>query len=378
MEDGLTPHVAEQAVLWGGLAIGLVLGVAAQASRFCTRGAIADWFAFRGPARLLAWVLAVAVAALGTQALISVGAFDATQSVPWSSRLLWLSYPVGGFVFGWGMILAAGCPQRSLVKAGSGDLKAIVTLLAAAIGAQMTLRGVLALPRTQWFERFSIPLERPQDLGSLASPWLGLPAGTVRWAVLAVLLGVVALMLLRWWRSMEAEHWIGALVVGALVPVAWWLSGSIGFIAEHPETLETTWMGTQSHRPEGLSFASPLAHSLDLLTLWSDASTRLSFGIVLVLGVIAGSAVSAVARREFRLETFRAPREMAAHLIGGLMMGFGGVTAMGCSIGQGVTGMAMLSTGAVIATAAIVAGAWFALSMQARGLERREALAVAA
>lgn len=377
MEDGLTPNAAEQAVLWGGLAIGLVLGVAAQASRFCTRGAIADWYAFRGPARLLTWVLAVAVAAVGTQALISFGVFDATQSVPWSARLLWLSYPVGGFIFGWGMILAAGCPQRSLVKAGSGDLKAIVTLLAAGIGAQMTLRGVLALPRTQWFERFSIPLEHPQDVGSLAAPWLGLPAGVLRWALLAVLLAAVAVMVKRWWRSMQWEHWVGALVVGALVPAAWALTGHFGYIAEHPETLETTWMGTQSHRPEALSFASPLAHSLDLVTLWSDASTRLSFGIVLVIGVIAGSIASSVTRGEFKLDTFRTPREMGAHLIGGLMMGFGGVTAMGCSIGQGVTGMAMLSTGAVIATAAIVAGAWSALAWQARRMERADGLVAA-
>ena len=166
-------------------------------------------------------------------------------------------------------------------------------------------------------------------------------------------------------------------MVGALVPVSFALTGHFGFIAEHPETLEATFMGTQSHRPEALSFASPLAHTLDLLTLWTDASTRLSFGIVLVIGVIAGSLVSAFARREFKLETFRSPREMGAHLVGGLMMGFGGVTAMGCSIGQGVTGVAMLSTGAVMTTAGIVAGAWFALASQARRMERMEGLVAA-
>ncbi len=377
MEAGLTPQSAEQAVLWGGLAIGLVLGVAAQASRFCTRGAIADWYAFRGPARMLTWLLAVAVAALGSQALISFGAFDATQSISWSPRLLWLAYPVAGWIFGWGMILAAGCPQRSLVKAGSGDLKAVVTLVAAAIGAQMTLRGVLALPRTQWLERFSVMLDRPQDLGSLFAPWFGISADVLRWVLLLALLALVATLLRRWRHSMDATHWAGGLAVGVLVPVAFALTGHLGFIAEHPETLETAWMGTQSHRPEALSFASPLAHTLDLLSLWTDASTRLSFGIVLVIGVLAGSLVSAFARREFRLESFRSPREMAAHLVGGLMMGFGGVTAMGCSIGQGVTGVAMLSTGAVLATAGIVAGAWFALSWQTRRMGLADGLVAA-
>ncbi|HJV61561.1 MAG TPA: YeeE/YedE family protein [Albitalea sp.] len=366
----LTPFAGTQVVLWGGLLLGLALGALAQASRFCTMGALADWFSFGGTARLGMWVLAASAAALGTQALISLQVFDATRALPWSPRLAWLSCIVGGLLFGVGMVLASGCPQRSLVKAGAGNLKAIVTLLAAGLAAQMTLRGVFAELRTAWLDRWSLALDRPQDLGSLVAPALGAPAGVLRWVLLGIALAAVAAWLWRVRGTLDPVHWIGGLLVGLLVPLAWALTGHAGYLAEHPETLEPAWLGTQSHRPEALTFAAPLAHTLDLLTLWSDKNTTASFGVVVVLGVLAGSLASALWRREFRLESFRTPQDLADHLLGGVLMGFGGVTALGCSIGQGVSGISMLSAGSVLAVAGIVLGARLALRLQERRIER--------
>jgi uncharacterized protein len=374
----VSPHAATQAVLWGGLALGLVLGATAQASHYCTMGALADWFGWRGTARLGMWMIAVAVAALGSQGLVALGVFDATRSLPWSPRLHWVSTLVGGAVFGFGMVLASGCPQRNLVRAGAGSLKAVVTLLAAALAAQMTLRGVLALPRTQWLDRWAVALDRPQDLGSLFAPVLGVSPGLLRGASVALVCGVVATLLWRWRRAMQPAHWAGGVLIGMLVPAAWWLTGVAGHLSEHPETLEPAWLGTQSRRPEGLTFAAPLGHTLDLLTLWSDANTRASFGVLVALGVVLGSAWAAWARREFRVESFRAPGDLVDHLLGGLLMGFGGVTALGCSIGQGLTGLAMLSSGAVLAVAGMVLGTRAALSLQERRLARGTVTAQAA
>jgi hypothetical protein len=175
------------------------------------------------------------------------------------------------------------------------------------------------------------------------------------------------------WRtraSLEPGHWIGGVLIGLLVPAAWILTGHVGFIAEHPETLEARWMGTASGRPEALTFSAPIAHSLDLLTLWSDKNNTVTFGVTVALGVLLGSAASAIVRMEFRVESFRSTEDLGNHLLGGALMGFGGVTAMGCSIGQGVTGLALLSAGSCLAVAGIVAGAWLALQVQARRLER--------
>jgi uncharacterized membrane protein YedE/YeeE len=365
----LSPSAAAQAVIWGGLAIGFVLGALAQATRYCTMGALADWFSFGGPARLMMWVLAVAVAATGTLILIGAG-FDPSRALPWSSRFLWLSYLVGGLVFGLGMVLASGCPQRNLVRAGAGSLKAIVTLLVAALVAQMTLRGVLAPPRVQLLDAAGIELGVPQDLGSLLAAFSGASPAALRWAVLALVLAAAALALWRTRASLAPAHWIGGVGVGLLVPLSWALTGQIGFVAEHPETLEAAWLGTASHRPEALSFSAPVAHGLDLLTLWSDRHTTVTFGVTVALGVLLGSAASALVRREFRIESFRSAEDLGNHLLGGALMGFGGVTALGCSIGQGLSGLSLLSAGSCVAVAGIVAGAWSALRLQAWRIER--------
>ena len=128
-------------------------------------------------------------------------------------------------------------------------------------------------------------------------------------------------------------------------------------------------MNTYSHRPELLTFAAPLAHSLDLLTLWSDRNNTVTYGVLVVLGVLLGSTASSILRKEFRFESFTSPKDTAHHLLGGVLMGVGGVTAMGCSIGQGVSGLAMLSAGAVIAVAGIVLGSWVGFHFQSWQLE---------
>jgi uncharacterized membrane protein YedE/YeeE len=173
-------------------------------------------------------------------------------------------------------------------------------------------------------------------------------------------------------------HWVGGIAVGLLVGAAFVLTGHIGFLPEHPETLEPAWLGTQSKRPESLSFSAPMGHLLDLLTLWSDKATVATFGVMLALGVLAGSFVTAKARRDFRLESFSSPRSVLEHIAGGVLMGFGGVTALGCSIGNAVTGLATLSLGSALATFGIVAGARLALARQIRAVEMADAQKVGA
>ena len=364
MQFPLIPQDATQVVLWGGLVLGFALGAIAQVSRFCTMGALADWFAYRGTRRLMTWVLAVLVAAVGALVLMAFGLLDATQTLAWSPRLLWLSYWVGGTLFGFGMVLASGCPQRNLVRLGSGSLKALVVLLVVALTAQMTLRGVLSEVRVNWLEPASLMLAGPQDAGSLLAQVVGGSAAILRWAVLAAVLALAAPWAWKHRHSMDPGQWLAGAGIGVLVVMAWWLTGHFGYIPEHPETLEGVWAGTYSHRPEAFTFVAPLAHSLDLLTLWTDRNTVLSYGVMVTLGTVLGSAVLALARHEFRVESFQNARDLGQHLLGGALMGFGGVTAMGCSIGQGLSGLSLLSAGALLAVAGIVFGTWLALHFQ--------------
>jgi uncharacterized membrane protein YedE/YeeE len=150
----------------------------------------------------------------------------------------------------------------------------------------------------------------------------------------------------------------------------WWASGQLGHVAEHPQTLEETFIATNSQRMESLSFVSPIAYTLDWLLFFSDQSKVLTLGIVTTVGVVLGSAVVALATRTFRWEAFGGVEDTANHLVGALLMGVGGVTALGCTIGQGLSGLSTLSLGSVIALAGILGGAVLALRYQVWRLER--------
>ncbi|HSV71777.1 MAG TPA: YeeE/YedE family protein [Methylibium sp.] len=359
-----------RAVLWAGFGLGAVFGAAAQATRFCTMGAIADLVSFGDATRLRLWVWAVLVAALGTQALIAFGGIDLDEAVTTGRRLNPVALALGGTAFGVGMVLASGCPSRALVRTAGGNLKALVVLLVVGLAAQMTLRGLFAAPRVEGLEPLAFTLAGAQDLGAWLARATGLAAGAARGAICAVF----ALPLL-WWlaRGTEfrrAEPLLGGLAVGAVVVAAWWVTGAYGHLAEHPETLERAWLATGSHRPEALSFVAPTASLLDLLTLWSDTGTTLDFGAATLLGVLAGAFAMTLWRREFHWEGFGNPRDLAQHLIGAVLMGVGGVTALGCSIGQGVSGLSLLSAGSFVAVAGIAAGAVAALRYQAWIIER--------
>jgi uncharacterized membrane protein YedE/YeeE len=182
-----------------------------------------------------------------------------------------------------------------------------------------------------------------------------------------------AMLLLAVWRHKDFwtfDNFLAGVGVGSLVVILWWVSGHLGFVPEHPETLDSVYLATSSGRMEALSFTAPVAHALDWLMFYSDQSKVLTTGVTAVVGVVVGSAISAVWQRTFRWEGFADPRDLGQHLIGAVLMGIGGVTAMGCTIGQGLSGISTLSLNSVMALAAILLGAVVSLRQQAARMER--------
>jgi hypothetical protein len=166
------------------------------------------------------------------------------------------------------------------------------------------------------------------------------------------------------------DNLLAGLGIGAVIVGAWWVSGHLGHVAEHPQTLEETFLATNSRRAEALSFVAPMAYAIDWLLFFSDTSKVLTVGIVSVAGVVAGSAAAALALRTFRWEGFGSTEDVANHLGGAVLMGVGGVTALGCTIGQGLSGLSTLSATSFVAVAAIGAGAVAAFRYQVWRLER--------
>jgi len=357
-------------VLWAGLALGLAFGAVAQRSQFCTMGAVADIVSMGSWSRLRMWALAVGVAMLGFNGMVALGWVRAGNSLYAGSMVTWLSAVVGGLMFGAGMVLASGCGSKTLVRVGGGSLKALVVALVMGLSGWATMRGVTALLRTATVDQVSLEIMAGQDLPRLLGHIAG---GSVQaWALgLALVLGGGLVTWALWEREdRRAELWLGGLGIGGLVVLAWWLSGVHGHLAEHPQTLEEAFLGTASQRMEALSFVAPMALGLELLVFASDASRHLSMGVMVTLGVVLGSAAVALATGRFRWEGFAGVDDLARHLLGAVLMGVGGVTAMGCTIGQGLSGLSTLSLGSLIAVAAIMAGAVLALRWQMWRLER--------
>ena len=87
-----------------------------------------------------------------------------------------------------------------------------------------------------------------------------------------------------------------------------------------------------------------------------DKSLAPTFGIMAALGVIVGSFAHAKISGGFRWESFANVEDLANHMIGGVLMGFGGVTALGCTVGQGISGFSTLALGSILTFLAIIAG----------------------
>ena len=92
--------------------------------------------------------------------------------------------------------------------------------------------------------------------------------------------------------------------------------------------------------------------------------TLLTFGIMACFGVAAGSLVWALITRSFKWEWFASMQDVVNHVIGAILMGFGGVLAMGCTIGQGITGVSTLALGSFIALAGLIFGSALTMKVQ--------------
>lgn len=340
--------------LWG-FAVAAAFGAIARHARFCTMGAVSDWLHIGDTARLRAWFLAIGVAILGVQVLKLSTPIDFQQSIYLTASFGWLGHLLGGLLFGIGMTLASGCGQRSLVLAGGGNLKSLVVLLVLAVTAYMTLRGLLAPVRIGVIERTNLDLAAygitDQAIPSFIRKLLGLESAVLPGAAaLAAGLGFIAFVFSSRAFRQRRDQVIAGISVGLFIVAGWYVTGVVGLDDFEPVRLES------------YTFVAPVADNLQYLMTYTGST--IGFGIAAVFGMIFGSFVYALATGSFRIEGFASPHDLLAHLAGAALMGFGGVLALGCTIGQGITGMSTLALGSLLTLAAIIFGAALTMKMQ--------------
>jgi uncharacterized protein len=357
--------LATTVVLWG-LGLGVIFGYIGSKTNFCTMGAVSDVINMGSWGRMRAWILAIAVAIIGTNLLSYFDLLNLSKTIYTGSSFPWLTFLIGGLTFGVGMTLASGCGNKTLLRMGSGNLKSLVVFVFMGFAAIATLKGIFGAFRVSVLSSpaVTMQLEHGQTIPGLLTGIGGVDAKTLQMIVMGVM--VLALLVFvfksKEFRG-EFDNILSGLVIGSVVVAAWYVTGHIGF-AENPETLELTYMGTASHLAESMSFVAPSAYTLEYLGYWTDTSNVITFSVASAFGVISGSFIYAITSKSFRWEYFTSAKDLASHIIGAILMGFGGITATGCTIGQGVTGVSTLSIGSFIALLSIIAGSALTMKVQ--------------
>jgi uncharacterized protein len=349
---------AANIVLYAGLAIGLVYGAVGLLSGFCLMSSLRGWWA-QGDGRLVrSYALALGVAIAATQLLSARGDVDLGKSIylqaSFSAPLMFL----GGLLFGYGMVMSNGCGSRALVLLGSGNLRSFVVVIVLGIVAQMTLKGLIAPGRIaalQWSQMTATVTAVP---GVLAK--FGLPVATARMLAASAISG--ALIIFAFAHAPFQRAWgqiLAGLIVGLLIAAGWYVTGYLGNDDFNPVPVTS------------LTFVAPIADTLQYGML--STGLTLNFGIVTVIGVFVGSLVTALVTRRFHWEGYNSPRHMLRSAGGAALMGAGGAMALGCSVGQGLTGLSTLSLSSFVAVVGILLGSGAGL----RGVLRVQPLASA-
>jgi uncharacterized membrane protein YedE/YeeE len=315
------------------------------------------------------------VGVLGLEAAGSVNLYAETFPPYRTPNFAWLRYLIGGLLFGIGMTLGSGCGNKTLVRVGSGNLKSLVVLAIAMVCAYAMLWTPLYekafLP---WVSATTVNLQAHgvanQELGTILAGMFGMGLSKhLNFIVAAV---VVAGMLWFCFRSADFQHeWdhqLGGAVVGLAVVFGWWLTG--GSVGREWKDFAAMAEAVPSRvQVQSYTFISPMGDTLRYLLDPANLSL-VNFGVMALAGVISGSFLWAVLTGQFRIEWFASWRDFAAHAIGAVMMGIGGVLSMGCTIGQAVTGISTLAIGSILTFLAIVIGAAGTMKYQYWRIER--------
>ena len=345
--------------------IALIMGAVTHKTHFCAMGAVSDWVNIGDTGRMRAWVFSMAVALAGVVALEAAGIVNlAGETFPQyrTANFAWIRYLLGGLLFGIGMTLASGCGNKTLVRIGSGNLKSLIVLVVASTCAYLMMwTPVFEKAFLPWVAATTVNLQghgvANQELGTILAGMFGMPMSKT--LNLAVAAAVAAGMLIFCFKSAdfryESDHIFGGAVVGLAVVFGWWLTGgSIG--REWKDYADMATVVPSRVQVQSYTFISPMGDTAHYLLAPGNLSL-VNFGVAALAGVICGSFLWALLGRAFRIEWFADWKDFANHVVGGALMGIGGVLALGCTIGQAITGMSTLAIGSILAFLAIVIGA---------------------
>ena len=363
-------EVATQLLIYIGI-LGFILGFVVTKTNFCTMGAVSDWVNIGDVSRFKSWMLAAAIAILGVAILNFLSFFDINDSrIPYRNSLLaWPRYIIGGLMFGIGMTYASGCGNKVLIRVGGGNLKSLVVLIVAGIMAYvMTRTDFYGIIFHSWMNPISLDLAQigilDQSLPTIISSIFSINNS----ADFNLMLGVIvsSIMIFMIFKSgkfiQNFDNVFSGIIVGLVIVMAWLLTGGVTG-QEWIEANDFLDDPLPSVGMQSFTFINPMGETL----IFAGNAANLyylTFGVTALLSVITGSFVYSVLSNNFRIEWFLSKQDFIRHIIGAVLIGIGGVLAMGCTIGQGVTGISTLAIGSFITLIFIILGAAITMKVE--------------
>lgn len=333
---------------WGGLIIGLVFGFIVYRTNFCTMGSISDILSFGDYNRFRAWLLASAVAIIGVALMERGEIADMNLSMYQSSSLAWGGHIAGGLLFGFGMVFAGGCTSRNLVRAGSGDLRSAFVIMVTGIFAFMTIGGLLGPLRVAIFTAPTSDLTSmgmdDQRIGSLISSMTGMEWASANLVAVIAIAGAILVYCFMNAEFRKSGRDVFAGVGLGLCVVAGWFLMAITYdeFANNPQLIS-------------LSYVRPSGEALDYLMRYTAIGAP-GFGVATLAGALLGGFLGAASKGALTLKVFADKTDALRNMMGAALMGIGGVLALGCTVGQAMTGFSTLAIGSLITFIFIVVG----------------------
>jgi uncharacterized protein len=329
---------------WGGLLIGIVFGFLVARTNFCTMGSLSDILSFGSYNRFRSWLLAAATAMLGVWVIQGAGMVDTSMSMYRTGDFGWGGNIIGGLAFGFGMVFAGGCASRNLVRAGGGDLRSVVVLIVMGIFAYMTIGGLLGPLRVSIFTPLTANVGDDQSLGVLIADLFGMSAQTASTLVMAIIVLSVVIYCFKdaAFRRSTADI-VGGVGIGLCVVAGWAVTG-LAFDEFEANAAVLS-----------LSYVRPSGDTLDYLMRYTALGAP-DFGVASFAGALVGGFLGAAYGKRLHLTTFAGPSDAVRNMFGAALMGIGGVLALGCTVGQALTGVSTVAIGSFLTFAFIVVG----------------------
>ena len=358
-------------ILGATFVMAVIMGAVTNRTNFCTMGAVSDWVNMGDTGRFRAWLLTIAVALAGALWVEWQGLFSFDDArIPYRHpTFAWPRYLLGGAMFGIGMTLAGGCGSKNLVRLGAGNFKSLfVVLIMGACAYLMTRTDFYGIVFASWVTPISLDLAAAGIESQEISRVIASFAGVEDVAMMRVIVGGILLVWLLWvtigssaLRS-ERDNVVAGVVIGAIIFGGWYLTGGplgaewieANDFADEP----AAFVGIQS-----FTFVNPAGDIWAYAMSGADA-LMVTFGLVAVAGMIVGSFVYAVVSRGFRFEWFISGGDFVQHVIGAVLMGIGGVLGLGCTVGQGISGISTMAVGSVLTMLAIVISSALTMKVQ--------------